>query len=306
MGWLYLIVGFIIWSLLVWTLSHFEIGPFKTERLPIKRIQPTVVGYINDKFENKIIIIHNEKMQFSYFVSKNDDENDVLKLKLELPWSNLDEFAAIISEIEVVEEELLRRKEIIKGAPFNNLYHITHINNISSILENGLLSDNHLQRDNINFENIADLEVKGHREKTESIYNKSILEYVPLYFTPKTPMLYKKQDISNNLVVIVIHPFVLFEKDLIFTDGNASSKKTKFYSDLNDLKCLDWECIRSQFWTKFEDGKRKRCSEVLVHDRIDVNYFNKIVCNNKKLYDELSINYSESNIKIELDNKYFF
>lgn len=259
-----------------------------------------------DRYGIDYVVIKKNSTLYSLIKSYYKFQNKKNEFEIIFPWASKEEVDSQISLLRLSNEEYNHRKRIIDKYKIKFCYHITHKNNIKSIIDNGLLSDRLLRNSSLNFANIANLDVKNRREKNEPIYNRPILDYVPLYFTPKTPMLFAKQELNSDLVVIVIHPFILFENGLLFTDGNASSSNSKFFSELNDLKYLDWNCIRSKYWTNFEDGKRKRCSEVLVQGRIDVNYFYKIVCNNKRLYDELLNDYSETNILIDLDYKYFF
>ena len=53
-----------------------------------------------------------------------------------------------------------------------------------------------------------------------------------------------------------------------FTDGHAIMAITNFFTDPTDLKKLDWDTIKSQFWfdsLQYPDRKRKRQAEFLVH-----------------------------------------
>lgn len=62
------------------------------------------------------------------------------------------------------------------------IYHMTSIDNLSSILKFGLLSRNHLlQNSNIQFTDIADPEILSKRER----YKKALSQYVLFHFFAK-------------------------------------------------------------------------------------------------------------------------
>ena len=101
--------------------------------------------------------------------------------------------------------------------------------------------------------------------------------YVPLYFNPRNAMLYQvsKKLTPENIVVIRMSRKLMLQKDVWFTDGNAANTKTLSYESLEDLDKLDWDCIRAEYWTDYEDGKRKRMAEILVPNEIPLNYIKR-------------------------------
>ena len=58
-------------------------------------------------------------------------------------------------------------------------------------------------------------------------------------------------------------------------NGNATNTATLSYDSLEDLDKLDWECIQAEYWTEYEDGKRKCMAEILVPDKISANYIKR-------------------------------
>ena len=159
------------------------------------------------------------------------------------------------------------------------LYHITHLDNLNSIAMHGLLSHERAHADH-NPADISDPDVQERRTRSDPIHQKPLHEYVPLYFQLKNPMLYRRRKLRSELAVLCIDSRVIQKPDVIFTDGNAASSETSFYRDPADLDELDWDCIWAQYWTNFEDGKRKRCAEVLVPERISFDDVQQIVVHN--------------------------
>lgn len=154
----------------------------------------------------------------------------------------------------------------------NSLWHMTHFKNLNSIFQSGILSHREVRMSFPKFVDISDPNVQKLREKKPSISNYPIQDYVPLYVNPRNPMLYAKSKEISNLCLIEIDLKVLEENTFLFTDGNAASNKTRFFNKLSELKTLPWEVLEADYWSDKEDGKRKKCSEVLVYPKIEIEY----------------------------------
>ena len=102
-------------------------------------------------------------------------------------------------------------------------------------------------------------------------------DYVPLYFNPRNPMLYRRKEIQDDIAILAVNRQALTWRGVWFTDGNAASNATKFYYDLDDLSRLDWNCIRAEYWNQYDDGTRKRCAEVLVPNVIYPRWIEAII-----------------------------
>lgn len=187
------------------------------------------------------------------------------------------------------------------------LFHMTHKENLQKILQNGLKSHNYARDNSLLQKNIADNEVNDRRTRAESIYNRSIHNYVPLYFNPKNPMLYVRKNIQNDIIILAIDRILLFEKNTVFTDGNAAANSTSFYKNTEDLKNLNWDCINAAYWNEIPDGKRLRCSEILIYPDIPTKAIQKIFCNNEntKTFVNSHLN-NLPNIKTEINYNLYF
>ena len=183
------------------------------------------------------------------------------------------------------------------------LKHMTHINNLDSIFKYGLLSHNN------KFQkiDISNKEVNKRRNKIEPIFHRNLHDYVPFYFNPKNAMLYVNKEKQNFLVILVFNNKLIYQEGTLFTDGNASVNGTKFFSELEDLDKLNWNCLNSRYWSDFEDGKREIMAELLVPEKVDIKYIKNIYCYTemtKKRVEEILFDYP--NIEIEVNQKLFF
>lgn len=170
------------------------------------------------------------------------------------------------------------------------LYHITAIDNLSSILDIGLVSHYQAHFQQLIRKDISDPNVQllRYQKKLRGI---PLQEYVPLYFNPKNPMLFVRKNQQSQLAILAIDPFVLTLPHTAFSDGNAACSETNFYWDFPNITKLNWTIIRKQTWHDELDGKRIKCAEVLVYNHIPVNRIWKIFC-----YSKITVEYVKQTI----------
>ena len=205
-------------------------------------------------------------------------------------------------------------KEKLKSNNISSFYYLAHRNNLESILKNGILPKNEVIRKQLNYYTFAMPEVQEKRDArnitfaNHNTYN--IHDMVPLYLTPKTPTLFVRREIQDDLLFLVVKSSILYDKDIefVFSDGNAGASNTRFFYSLNRLDWIDWDVIGATHWNDFEDGRRKRCAEVLIVPQISINYIWKIVVNDIELKDFVESTLSRLNIRIEaiIDSNFFF
>ncbi|MFV0471850.1 MAG: DarT ssDNA thymidine ADP-ribosyltransferase family protein [Paludibacteraceae bacterium] len=206
------------------------------------------------------------------------------------------------------QQEILRQQsQYLDSFRIEYLYHMTHKSNLQNILQNGLLSHNQARNGRLTQVDIADNQVNDRRSRNEPIYQRSIHDYVPLYFNPKNPMLYRRGNIQNDIIILAIDRSLLYQPNTVFTNGNAAAGATSFYSNPDDLTNLNWACINAEYWNDIVDGKRIKCSEVLVYPSIPTTAIKKILCNNqqtKQFVESGLINHTTIGVEIK-SNLYF-
>lgn len=161
------------------------------------------------------------------------------------------------------------------------IYHITHIDNLPSIVaDGGLWCDTerrHLlaRHVTIAYENLKE----RRRRKAVTVGAGGVLaDYVPFYFCPRSPMLYaiakgyvtSYRGSQTELIYLVssVERVIEGEHRWCFTDGHALEHFSNFYSDYHDLDKLDWPVIRNRYWQATlddPDRKRRKQAEFLVH-----------------------------------------
>ena len=156
------------------------------------------------------------------------------------------------------------------------LANITHVDNIPSIMSNGILSHDLAQR--TRHESIALESVQDRRHQKRVPNGLRLHQYACLYFSARNPMMYyrvKNPDIARiaDLCVLLIDPSILETDGVVVTDGNAASEITRFYPAEEGLMSLNYDMIYAEWWTAdnpYEKDERKRvkCAEVLIPNRI--------------------------------------
>ena len=175
------------------------------------------------------------------------------------------------------------RKEHITKWPLSNLYYFASLDNLTSLLNHGILSKNDVIRGQIQSTSFAEASVQQKRMSKRVILDNDRVVYlhdlVPLYLTPKTPTLSARRELIDRLFFVDVSLDLLYNPaiDLAFTDGNAASQETTFYSSLKNLSLIPWDVIQADYWNEFTDGSRKRCAEFLVYPRVSPTYFTRLV-----------------------------
>lgn len=199
------------------------------------------------------------------------------------------------------------------------LFHITHWRNVHSIRKFGLLSHNrahaegHVEVDislsDVNEKRAWKIVQVSDRPQGHLASGRTLHDYVPLFFTPKTPMLYRRKEMQDKIVILALDASLLLGGITVFTDGNAASCPTTFFNDLTSIDRLDWRCIRSKGksqWLEteeFKEWKRKRSAEVLVPSHVPFERVKRIAVRSEvakqRLPDDLPI-------KIEVRPRWYF
>ncbi|GAA0427767.1 toxin-antitoxin system toxin DarT [Lentibacillus halophilus] len=163
------------------------------------------------------------------------------------------------------------------------LYHITHVANLPSILEQGRLQSHLIiQQHELPYEDVANLDVQSRRKKTKISggMGGSLHDYIPFYFESRSPMLYSllyKPNVNQNDMIYFmtnIQTIVDNELPFVFTDAHAIRRLSNVYTDLSNLDKIDWDVMKSAYWNDTnEDMSRKarRQAEFLVYCHVPLS-----------------------------------
>jgi hypothetical protein len=203
------------------------------------------------------------------------------------------------------------------------LYRIVHITNLEYILHHGICCRNHPGADP-DYINIGDSELIAKRND----YPVKIIppggnlgEYVPFYFGPLSPMLYKiktghggiTQRPQSDIVYIICNAANVIQhcQHWCFTDGHAKTAITEFYNSMDNIGEVDWGIVKEKQWSNTEDDfdrMRRKQAEFLVKEHVPVSCISHIVVYNEErriLVQEL-VNKSGLNIRVSIRTQLYY
>ncbi|MCD8131215.1 MAG: DUF4433 domain-containing protein [Lachnospiraceae bacterium] len=173
----------------------------------------------------------------------------------------------------------MRPSELFKELTGNTaLYNIQAIDNIPSIMKNGILS--HEKAERIEHISIAMADVQEKRSLICIPDGMMLHRYANLYFSSWNPMLSAKRGENDNICILMISSAVLDINGVIISDRNASSQYASFYSPLEGLRAISFDMVYARSWMDddyYEYLKKKsiKCAEVLVPYKIPCEF---IIC----------------------------
>lgn len=206
------------------------------------------------------------------------------------------------------------------------VFRFIHISNLEDDLNYGLFAKNYAKSQTDQRKLIANSEIIQRRDQTPvKCYPDTVVnDYVPFYFSVRTPMLYNIKTgwgvpkISQQDIVYIVCQLNELATDSFqwcFTNGNATSKITRFYNALEHLNKIDWHSINSKdFSDNNSDGnldrKRKKHAEFLVKDHVPSSYIKALIVFNKSAKDQVDkcckkINFV-AKVVIDKKNEFFF
>lgn len=159
-------------------------------------------------------------------------------------------------------------------------YHMTHIDNLRSILQSGELRSYNLMRCQ-GYHNLANEDVQAGRAAiTVAATQKPLHDYVPLYLGFKTPMVAINQTQNEDLLFLRFSLDILGTQGSVVCDGNARSNSSKFYlfTGPDVFSCIDVGAIRTVKYAGNPELKRKKQAEILIPDRLKVAQMLDMIC----------------------------
>ncbi|MBH8576861.1 DUF4433 domain-containing protein [Nostocaceae cyanobacterium CENA369] len=153
-----------------------------------------------------------------------------------------------------------------------SLYYITHIENLPSILQRGILSHKKVEELGVSYTPIYDSGIVSKRKDKSTSVKSSLWEYANLYFQPRNPMMYRvvHEKDKRDIAVVGVKPDVLAAAGGLITDGNAANDPTRFFFIKEGIEILlkQWKIIQNEWWNELDGSKRKIMAECLVPEQI--------------------------------------
>jgi len=164
----------------------------------------------------------------------------------------------------------------LERADIEELYYITPITHVVSIMQHGILSNKLSKK--LPHKSVA-MEVIQARRKNKRIPGAGKLhEYANLYFDAHNPMLCKLRDQNDRICILRVNTSVLDLPGVIISDRNAASDWARFNNVIDGLAALDKDKIYASYWTNANnqydlwENKSIKCAEVLMPDSVEPKY----------------------------------
>ena len=156
------------------------------------------------------------------------------------------------------------------------LYSIMPIDNIPSVIENGILSYDQVQRFRHASVAMNDVQIRRDRVIIPRV-EKRLHSYANLYFTHHNPMMYKRQDQADEICILVIDSSIMDVPGCILTDQNAASNLVRFFTPNEGLYEIKFDKVFAKYWINDDyyesnNNKRIKCAEVLIPDVVPYRY----------------------------------
>ena len=170
--------------------------------------------------------------------------------------------------------------------------HFTHIGQLSSIVQHGLWADTTIRTTGLVTAEAGDPAIKDRRRRTPVHVGPGgvVGDYVPFYFAPRSPMLYKitKKQVpsypgsTQDLIYLVSTVEALCScGSVVFTDRNAAKATAEHFVEQAFLAArIDFELMRAVMWNNTDDEPdrmERRMAECLVHRNVPWSNVQQIV-----------------------------
>ncbi|RKU13731.1 DUF4433 domain-containing protein [Candidatus Poribacteria bacterium] len=198
----------------------------------------------------------------------------------------------------------------MRNLDIKNLYYITHIDNLASILERGIFSHERIEEEGLQPAHIYNTDIVNRRRQKNTPDRKSLWSYANLYFQPRNPMMYRvvHEKGAKGLAVISVSKKILQAPGVFITDGNAANDPTQFYFPSDGLKMLgqQWKIIQNEWWNNLDGSKRKIMTECLVPNSISPEFINSIYVADEETRRSVSEKVGSRSISVIPEPKMFF
>ena len=253
-----------------------------------------------------------DRNDFDYYRNKKVvfEKNDKDKLgKQKENKIEIDDKKKVI-DTSLVSDRISINIKILNDLKINAFYHMTHINNLDSIIRNGLYPHNNTYKKT----DISNVDVNDRRVRLEPIYHKQIHSYVPFYFNPRNAMLYRNQKkFGNSIVILQFKNSLIDINNSIITNANASADNTLFTSNvnhLNDQNFINLSNVFADSWNNYGNPnyqiKQTMMAELLIPIVVKNNYIEKIICMDFQMKKFIDSNIYTNGINVVVDREKYF
>ncbi len=190
------------------------------------------------------------------------------------------------------------------------LYYITHVRNVPSILKHGILSHERVEREGLEYRPIYDAEIVGRRKEIRTPDGRDLWDFANLYFQARNAMLYRvvTEKSADEIAVLAVNRDILTIKrpDLFISTGNAASVGSNILPKKEGLANIDANVLTMEYWTVEDGSKRKMMAECLVPDSVPSSLIETIYVASHRAAEQVKAEVPQTNIPIIPEPYMFF
>ena len=199
----------------------------------------------------------------------------------------------------------------MKVPKITGLFYITHIENIASILRNGILSHERIESEKIPFTPIYDPQIVSNRKNINTPDGKNLWNFTNLYFQPRNPMLYRvlREKQAEEIAIIAVQPTVLDRPDIYFSDGNAAHSASDILHAIQfkkEVRQIIRNTVDVVWWNDLNGSKRKIMAECLVPNQVNADLVQSIYVGSRRAKERIEADNPSLNIPIITEPNMFF
>ena len=156
------------------------------------------------------------------------------------------------------------------------LYYITHVDNIPSILKHGVLSHQEVETRHLTYIPIYDKSIVSSRRNKKTPDDKSLWDYANLYFKARNAMLYRvalEKPIDQIVVIAVDFASIVGQPGVFISTGNAASNDSDFIpttprKKIGEAFAKFQGALGLDYWSDFDGTKRMMMAECLIPEKV--------------------------------------
>ena len=161
------------------------------------------------------------------------------------------------------------------------LYYITHIDNVPSILERGILSHDRVEEDQLKYTPIYDEQIVANRQSRLVPDGRTLWSFANLYFQPRNAMLYRVAHEKNpeDIAIVAVRREIMDNPDTYFSTGNAAHSQSNILNRTEaakDLMPIVKEAVAREWWSEADGSKRTMVAECLVPNVVGSDFVQSV------------------------------
>ncbi len=190
----------------------------------------------------------------------------------------------------------------LRGGAATPVFHFTHIENLATIVRDGLRCDSAIQATGLLLQEVGNRDIKSMRRDREVPVSPGgvVADYVPFYFATRSPMMHaihmgNVPSYLNGCDDIVylcstVGRLRAMGSTLLLTDRNAALAHASFAFDAEDLD-IDWPLMGERYWNntpEYPDRREKRMAECLAHEFVASQAIEAVAVKSRTVADKVT------------------